>query len=327
MQKRILGQGMEVSAIGLGCMGLSGSYGPILDRAESNRFLRDAVERGVTFFDTAEVYGPFLNEEIVGEGLAPVRDQVVLATKFGFGYDGDKTLGVDSTPKNIRRAVEGSLKRLKTDYIDLYYQHRVDTNTPIEEVAQTVGELVAEGKVKYFGLSEASVTTIRKAHAVFPVTALQSEYSLWFRDYEKDVIPVLEELGIGFVPFSPLGKGALTGKVATDTKFADNDIRASIPRFQADVIAENFRLVDELSKVAVDMQITPAQLALAWVIAQKPWIAPIPGTRRTERLVENIGGADVTFTSEQMARINKIANDIQIQGDRYNALQLARVNL
>jgi len=327
MQKRILGQGMEVSAIGLGCMGLSGSYGPILDRAESNRFLRDAVDRGVTFFDTAEVYGPFLNEEIVGEGLAPVRDQVVLATKFGFAYDGDKTLGVDSSTANIRRAVEGSLKRLKTDYIDLYYQHRVDTNTPIEEVAATVGELVAEGKVKYFGLSEASVTTIRKAHAVFPVTALQSEYSLWFRDYEKDVIPTLEELGIGFVPFSPLGKGALTGTVTAETQFADNDIRATIPRFQKEYIAENLRLVEELNKVALEMGITAPQLALAWVLAQKPWIAPIPGTRRTERLDENIGGASVTFTSDQLARINQIANQITVQGNRYNDAQLARVNL
>lgn len=327
MQKRILGQGMEVSAIGLGCMGLSGSYGPILDRAESNRFLRDAVDRGVTFFDTAEVYGPFLNEEIVGEGLKPVRDQVVLATKFGFAYDGDQTLGTDSSKQNIRRAVEGSLKRLQTDYIDLYYQHRVDVNTPIELVAETVGELVAEGKVKYFGLSEASVATIRKAHAVFPVTALQSEYSLWYRDYEKDLIPTLEELGIGFVPFSPLGKGALTNTVTKDTQFADNDIRATIPRFQKEFIEENLKLVEELNKIAVGMGITAPQLALAWVLAQKSWIAPIPGTRRTERLIENIGGAEVNFSADDLAAISKVADAITVQGARYNEFQLARVNL
>ncbi|MFM6978125.1 MAG: aldo/keto reductase [Micrococcales bacterium] len=327
MQKRILGQGMEVSEIGLGCMGLSGSYGPILDRGESNRFLRDAVDRGVTFFDTAEVYGPFLNEEIVGEGLAPVRDQVVLATKFGFAYDGDKTLGTDSSKKNIRRAVEGSLKRLQTDYIDLYYQHRVDVNTPIELVAETVGELVAEGKVKYFGLSEASVSTIRKAHAVFPVGALQSEYSLWYRDYEKDVIPTLEELGIGFVPFSPLGKGALTNTVTKDNQFADNDIRSTIPRFQKEFIEENLKLVEELNKIAVGMGITAPQLALAWVLAQKPWIAPIPGTRRTERLIENIGGVEVNFSADDLAAIGKVADAVTVQGARYNEFQLARVNL
>ena len=327
MKKRIIGQGLEVSALGLGCMGLSGSYGPILEREESNRFLRDAVERGVTFFDTAEVYGPFLNEEIVGEALKPVRDKVVIATKFGFAYDGNTAGAPDSSRANIRRAIEGSLKRLQTDYIDLYYQHRVDTNTPIEEVAETIGELIAEGKVKHFGLSEAGAATIRKAHAVTPVTALQSEYSLWFRDHEKEIIPTLEELGIGFVPFSPLGKGVLTGTVATETKFADNDIRATIPRFQQDVIAQNLRLVEELKAVAADMQITPAQLALAWVLAQKPWIVPIPGTRRTERLVENIGAVEVQFSTEQLNRINKIANEIVIQGDRYNEMQLKRVGL
>lgn len=326
MQTRILGQGMEVSAIGLGCMGLSGSYGPILDRSESNRFLRDAVDRGVTFFDTAEVYGPFLNEEIVGEGLKPVRDQVVLATKFGFGYADGKSTGIDSSPANIRRAVEGSLKRLQTDYIDLYYQHRVDINTPIEEVAATVADLVKEGKVKYFGLSEASVSTIRKAHAVFPVTALQSEYSLWFRDYEKDVIPTLEELGIGFVPFSPLGKGALTGTLSKDTEFASNDIRSTIPRFQKEFIEENLKLVAELNKIAEAKGITAPQLALAWVLAQKPWIAPIPGTRRTERLVENIGGADVSFSTDEMAAINKVANAITVHGNRYSDAQMAVVN-
>ena len=327
MQKRILGQGLEVSAIGLGCMGLSGSYGPILDRAESNRFLRDAVDRGVTFFDTAEVYGPFLNEEIVGEGLKPVRDQVVIATKFGFSYDDTQSTGIDSSPANIRKRVETSLKRLGTDRIDLYYQHRVDVNTPIEDVAATVGELIKEGKVLHFGLSEASVSTIRKAHAVTPVTALQSEYSLWFRDYEKDVIPTLEELGIGFVPFSPLGKGALSGTLSKDTEFAANDIRSTIPRFQKEYIEENLKLVEALGKIAQDLGITPPQLALAWVIAQKPWIAPIPGTRRTERLVENIGAADVVLSAEDLAEIGKVAAAITIHGERYNELQLARVNL
>ncbi|MEY4322090.1 MAG: aldo-keto reductase IolS [Actinomycetota bacterium] len=327
MKKRIIGQGLEVSAIGLGCMGLSGSYGPVLDRAESNRFLLDAVERGVTFFDSAEVYGPFLNEEIVGEGLKPVRDQVVLATKFGFAYDGDVPGAPDSSRANIRRAVEGSLKRLQTDYIDLYYQHRVDPNTPIEEVAETVKELIAEGKVKHFGLSEAGANTIRRAHAVQPVTALQSEYSLWFRDHEKEIIPTLEELGIGFVPFSPLGKGVLTGTVTAESTFGDNDIRATIPRFQQDVIQENLRLVDELKAVAADMGISPAQLALAWVLAQKPWIVPIPGTRRTERLIENIGAVALEFSAADVERINKIAAEIVIQGDRYNAFQASRVGL
>lgn len=327
MQKRILGNGLEVSAIGLGCMGLSGSYGPILERSESNRFLRDAVDRGVTFFDTAEVYGPHLNEEIVGEALSPVREQVVIATKFGFAYQDGVPGAPDSSRENIRRAVEGSLKRLKTDYIDLYYQHRVDVNTPIEEVAETVGELIAEGKVKHFGLSEAGAKTIRRAHAVYPVTALQSEYSLWFRDHETEIIPTLEELGIGFVPFSPLGKGALTGTLTAESAYAENDIRSTIPRFQKDVIAENLRLVEALKQVAADMGVTPAQLALAWVLAQRPWIAPIPGTRRTERLVENIGGAEVKFSADELSRVNAIAAEIVIQGDRYNAFQAARVGL
>lgn len=327
MKKRKLGQGLEVSAIGLGCMGLSGSYGPILERSESNRFLRDAVERGVTFFDTAEVYGPFLNEEILGEALAPVRDQVVIATKFGFHYD-DGVPGIpDSSPENIRRAVEGSLKRLQTDYIDLYYQHRVDPTVPIEDVAGTVAELIAEGKVKHFGLSEAGANTIRKAHAVHPVTALQSEYSLWFRNHEKEIIPTLEELGIGFVPFSPLGKGVLTGSVSADSTFADNDIRSTIPRFQKELLEENLRLVEELKKVASGMNLTPAQLALAWVLEQKPWIVPIPGTRKTERLIENIGAVDVEFSKDDLAAIAKIASEITIQGDRYNAFHAARVGL
>ena len=327
MQKRILGKGLEVSAIGLGCMGLSGSYGPVLERSESNRFLRDAVDRGVTFFDTAEVYGPYLNEEIVGEALSPVREQVVIATKFGFAYQDGVPGAPDSSRANIRRAVEGSLKRLKTDYIDLYYQHRVDLNTPIEEVAETVAELIAEGKVKHFGLSEAGANTIRRAHAIYPVTALQSEYSLWFRDHETEIIPTLEELGIGFVPFSPLGKGALTGTLTVDSTYAENDIRSTIPRFQKDVIAENLRLVEALKQVAAEMGVSPAQLALAWVLEQKPWIAPIPGTRRTERLVENIGGAEVKFSADDLSRVNAIAAEIVIQGDRYNAVQAARVGL
>ena len=327
MQKRILGNGLEVSAIGLGCMGLSGSYGPILERSESNRFLRDAFDRGVTFFDTAEVYGPYLNEEIVGEALSPVREQIVIATKFGFAYQDGVAGAPDSSRANIRRAVEGSLKRLKTDYIDLYYQHRVDVNIPIEEVAETVGELIAEGKVKHFGLSEAGANTIRRANAVYPVTALQSEYSLWFRDHEREIIPTLEALGIGFVPFSPLGKGALTGTLSVDSAYAENDIRSTIPRFQKDVIAENLRLVEALKRVATDMVVTPAQLALAWVLAQKPWIAPIPGTRRTERLIENIAGAEVNFSADNLTRVNAIAAEIVIQGDRYNAVQAARVGL
>lgn len=327
MQKRILGNGLEVSAIGLGCMGLSGSYGPVLERSESNRFLRDAVDRGVTFFDTAEVYGPHLNEEIVGEALSPVREQVVIATKFGFAYQDGIPGAPDSSRANIRRAVEGSLERLKTDYIDLYYQHRVDVNTPIEEVAETVAELIAEGKVKHFGLSEAGAQTIRRAHGVYPVTALQSEYSLWFRDHETEIIPTLEELGIGFVPFSPLGKGALTGTLTAESAYAENDIRSTIPRFQKEVIAENLRLVEALKQVAADMGVTPAQLALAWVLAHKPWIAPIPGTRRTERLVENIGGAEVNFSADDLSRVNAIAAEIVIQGDRYNAFQAARVGL
>lgn len=308
-------------------MGLSGSYGPILEREESNHFLRDAVDRGVTFFDTAEIYGPFLNEEIVGEALAPIRDQVVLATKFGFAYDGNIAGAPDSSPANIRRAVEGSLRRLKTDYIDLYYQHRVDPNTPIEVVAEAVGQLIAEGKVKHFGLSEAGAKTIRRAHAVLPVTALQSEYSLWFRDHEKEIIPTIEELGIGFVPFSPLGKGVLTGTVAADATFAENDIRATIPRFQKEVFDENLRLVEALKALAADLDITPGQLALAWVLAQKPWIVPIPGTRRTERLIENIGASEIALGPDELARIEKIAGEILIQGDRYNAFHAARVGL
>jgi aryl-alcohol dehydrogenase-like predicted oxidoreductase len=327
MQKRMLGNALEVSAIGLGCMGLSGSYGPILERTDSNRFLRDAVDRGITHFDTAEVYGPCLNEEIVGQALKPVRDQVVIATKFGFAYNDGVAGAPDSSRANIRRSVEGSLKRLQTDYIDLYYQHRVDLNTPIEEVAETVGELIAEGKVKHFGLSEAGAQTIRRAHSVYPVTALQSEYSLWFRDHETEIIPTLEELGIGFVPFSPLGKGALTGTLSMQSTYSDSDIRSTIPRFQKDVIEQNLRLVDELKKIADDIGITPAQLAVAWVLAQKPWIVPIPGTRRTERLIENIGSADVKFAFDQLASINKVAAEIVIQGDRYNAAQAARVGL
>ena len=327
MQQRTLGQGLNVSAIGLGCMGLSGSYGPMLTKDENNRFLRDAVDRGVTFFDTAEVYGPFVNEEIVGEALKPVRESVQVATKFGFAYSDGVPGAPDSSPANIRRAVEGSLKRLQTDYIDLYYQHRVDTNTPIEEVAGTIGELIAEGKVKHFGLSEAGAATIRRAHAVQPVTALQSEYSLWFRDHETDIIPTLEELGIGFVPFSPLGKGVLTGTIDQSTSYASNDIRSTIPRFQADLMAENIRLVDELKVISSELQVSLPQLALAWVLARKPWIVPIPGTRRTERLLENIGAADVLLTTDHLAAITAISDSIKIKGDRYNEAQAARVGL
>ena len=303
MNTRFLGNGrLEVSAIGLGCMGLSVSYPPFLERNESIALIRGAVERGVTFFDTAEVYGPFANEELVGEALAPVRDQVVIATKFANEFDADgKVIGLNSRPEVIRRAVEGSLKRLRTDVIDLLYQHRVDPNVPIEEVAGTVRDLIAEGKVKHFGLSEAGAQTIRRAHAVQPVTALQSEYSLWTRTIEAEILPMLEELGIGLVPFSPLGKGFLTGKVETSATFAINDIRAIIPRFTPEAMAANQALVD-LLEGSPSKGATPAQVALAWLLAQKPWIVPIPGTKKLDRLDENIGAAGVELTPEDLGR-------------------------
>jgi aryl-alcohol dehydrogenase-like predicted oxidoreductase len=320
MEKRILGSGgLEVSALGFGCMGMSQSFGPNPgDRGEMIKLLRTAVELGVTFFDTAEVYGPYVNEELAGEALAPVRDQVVIATKFGFAFDADgRQTGLDSRPDHIRQAVDGSLRRLGTDRIDLLYQHRVDPQVPVEDVAGTVGELVAAGKVRHFGLSEAGVRTIRRAHAVHPVTALQSEYSLFWREPEAEIIGVLQELGIGLVPFSPLGRGFLTGRIDQATEFADGDVRAILPRFTAEARAANQALVDLLGSVAEDKGATRAQVALAWLLAQRPWIAPIPGTRRLDRLEENLGAVDVELTPVDLAAIGAAADEITVVGDRY----------
>ena len=329
MKKRKLGNsGLEVSALGLGCMGMSYGYGPAGDRQEMIALLRKAVERGVTFFDTAEVYGPFKNEELVGEALAPLRDQVVIATKFGFkiGSKGEQ-IGVDSRPEHIREVAEASLKRLRIDTIDLLYQHRVDTEVPIEDVAGAVKEVIQEGKVKHFGLSEAGVQTIRRAHAVQPVTALQSEYSLWWRRPEEEALPVLEELGIGFVPFSPLGRGFLTGKIDENTSFDAKDFRNTVPRFTADARKANQAVVDLLREIAERKKVTPAQIALAWLLAQKPWIVPIPGTRKLERLDENLGAADVELTADDMREIDEAASKITVQGARYSDENERRTNL
>lgn len=321
MHKRKLGNSnLEVSAIGLGCMGMSFSYGPAKDKAEMTSLLRAAVERGVTFFDTAEVYGPFVNEELVGEALAPVRDQVVIATKFGFKLDptGEKKwLGLDSRPENIKRVVEASLKRLKTDVIDLLYQHRVDPSVPIEEVAGAVKELIAAGKVKHFGLSEASAETIRRAHSVQEVTALQSEYSIWFREVEEAVLPTLEELGIGLVPYSPLGRGFLTGTIKADTKFEATDFRSSLPRFAPDALKANAELADLLSEIAASKNASVAQIALAWVLAKKPWMVPIPGTTKLNRLEENLGAADINLSKQDIEEIETAASKVAVQGERY----------
>ena len=322
MQTRKLGSSnLEVSAIGLGCMGMSFSYGPPKDKQEMTALLRAAVERGVTFFDTAEVYGPFLNEELVGEALAPFRDQVVIATKFGFDLSGDDNrpgkAGLNSRPEHIRQAVEGSLKRLKVDVIDLLYQHRVDPNVPIEDVAGTVKELIQEGKVKHFGLSEAGVRTIRRAHAVQPLTALQSEYSLWTRAPEKEVIPTIEELGIGFVPYSPLGKGFLTGKMDENAKFDSSDFRSTLPRFTPEALKANQALISLLGNIAERKKATPAQISLAWLLVQKPWIVPIPGTTKLDRLDENIGAASVELTPDDLRDIQDAASRITVQGARY----------
>jgi aryl-alcohol dehydrogenase-like predicted oxidoreductase len=319
MKKRKLGKsGLEVSALGLGCMGMSFAYGPKSDRKDMISLIRKAVELGITFFDTAEAYGPFINEELVGEALARFHDQVVIATKFGFklGPDG-KQVGQDSRPEHIREVAEASLKRLKIDAIDLFYQHRVDTSVPIEDVAGTVKELIQEGKVKHFGLSEAGVQTIRRAHAVQPVTALQSEYSLWWRRPEEEVLPALEELGIGFVPFSPLGRGFLTGKIDENTNFDKSDFRNIVPRFTAENRKANQALIDLLARIARQMNATPAQLALAWLLAQKPWIVPIPGTTKLHRLEENIGAADIELTTEDLSEINSALEKIKVMGDRY----------
>jgi aryl-alcohol dehydrogenase-like predicted oxidoreductase len=317
MQKRKLGN-LEVSALGLGCMGMSAAYGKVPDKQEMISLLRAAVERGVTFFDTAEVYGPFANEELVGEALAPVRDRVVIATKFGFKISSEgQQIGVDSRPEHIKGVAEASLKRLKTDRIDLFYQHRVDTDVPIEDVAGAVKELIQAGKVKHFGLSEAGVPTIRRAHAVQPVTALQNEYSLWWRRPEEEVLPALEELGIGFVSYSPLGRGFLTGKMDENTTFESNDFRNTIPRFTAEARKANQAVVDLLRRIAEQKNATPAQIALAWLLAQKPWIVPIPGTTKLQRLEENIGAVDVELTAGDLREIDQAASQISIQGARY----------
>lgn len=319
MQTRELGRsGLRVSALGLGCMGLSYGYGPATDRTEAIALLRAAVEQGVTFFDTAEAYGPFFNEELLGAALAPFRDQLVIATKFGF-KDGHADAGLDSRPERIRAVAEASLARLKTDRIDLFYQHRVDPNVPIEDVAGTVKDLIAEGKVKHFGLSEAGVDAVRRAHAVQPVTALQSEYSLWWREPEQAVLPVLEELGIGFVPFSPLGKGFLTGAINVDTQFAADDFRNSVPRFAAEARQANQALVDRISAIAADKGATPAQIALAWLLARKPWIVPIPGTTKLHRLKENLGAVAVVLSDAELQQIGAALDSVAIVGDRYNA--------
>jgi aryl-alcohol dehydrogenase-like predicted oxidoreductase len=325
METRKLGD-LEVSAIGLGCMSMSASYGPPGDVQEMVSLIRGAVERGVTFFDTAQVYGPFTNEELVGEALAPVRDQVVIATKFGFALQTGQSTGLDSRPETIRQSVEASLGRLKTDTIDLLYQHRVDPNVPIEEVAGTVKELIAEGKAKHFGLSEAGVRTIRRAHAVQPVTALQSEYSLWWREPEDEILPVLEELGIGFVPFSPLGKGFLTGMIDESTEFASDDFRNTIPRFDAEARKANRAFVELLTGVAERRNATAAQIALAWLLAQKPWIVPIPGTTKPHRLDENIAAADVVLTSEDLDEIDRGASKITPEGARYSESSQAMID-
>ncbi|HXY48890.1 MAG TPA: aldo/keto reductase [Terriglobales bacterium] len=321
MKKRELGQGgLEVSALGLGCMGMSWSYGPPKERQAMISLLRAAVERGVTFFDSAEVYGPLTNEELVGEALAPFRGQVVIATKFGWAPargDRERWSALNSRPEHIKEAVEGSLKRLKLDAIDLYYQHRVDPNVPIEDVAGALKDLIHEGKVKHFGLSEASAETIRRAHAVQPVTALQSEYSLWFRRPEQEIFPTLEELGIGFVPYSPLGKGFLTGKIASDTKFDSADFRSTLPRFRPENMDANQAMVALLDRFATEKKATPAQIALAWLLAKKPWIVPIPGTTKLGRLEENIGAAEVQLTADELREMERAASNIDVQGARY----------
>ncbi len=324
MKKRILGKnGLEVSAIGLGCMGFTQSYPPYLPKDEAIKVIRQAVEAGVTFFDTAEVYGPYTNEELVGEALQPYRDKVVIATKFGYDIENNKMdaagrpIALSSKPSVIRKAVEGSLKRLRTDHIDLYYQHRVDPDTPIEEVAETVKNLIKEGKVLHWGLSEASAQTVRRAHAVCPLTAVQSEYSMWYRNVEKELLPALEELGIGFVPFSPLGKAVLTGRFNKDTHFDKTDFRSQIPRFNPENLQHNMQLVEYVEDLAKEKNATPAQIALGWLLAQKPWIVPIPGTKKITCVQENIGGVDVVFADEELAKIREKLNSIEIMGARY----------
>lgn len=327
MQKRKLGNStLEVSALGLGCMGLSHGYGPATNRADGITLIRTAVESGVTFFDTAEVYGPYINEELVGEALGPVRDDVVIATKFGFTFgDDDKQQILNSRPEHIKSVVDASLKRLRTGHIDLLYQHRVDPDVPIEDVAGAVKDLIVQGKVKHFGLSEAGAQTIRRAHAAQPVTALQSEYSLWWREPEKEILPTLEELGIGFVPFSPLGKGFLTGAIKEGATFGSDDFRSIVPRFSPEALQANQVLVDLLGQIARDKGVTPAQIALAWLLAQKPWIAPIPGTTKLHRLEENLGAADVELMPEDLRDIEAALSQIVVWGERYPAHMQQRV--
>ena len=326
MMTRELGlSGLEVSAIGLGCMGLSSGYGPATDRSEAVALIRAAHDRGVTFFDTAEAYGPYLNEEVVGEALEPVRDQVVIATKFGF-VNGVPAQGLDSRPERIRQVADEALKRLSTDRIDLFYQHRVDPSVPIEDVAGTVRELIVAGKVKHFGLSEAGADAIRRAHAVQPVTALQSEYSMFWREPEAETLPLLEELGIGFVPFAPLGKGFLTGKLGPDTVFDKGDFRSTVPRFQADALKANQALVDLVGAIAAEKAATPAQIALAWLLAQRPWIVPIPGTTKLHRLEENLGAVSVELTKQDLVRIREALAGIRVVGERYDTSHQRLVN-
>lgn len=326
MKKRILGKtGLEVSALGLGCMGLSFGYGPATDRHDGIKLIRQAYDLGVTFFDSAEAYGPFENEELLGEALEPFRKNVVIATKFGF-KEGKTALGTDSRPENIRAVAEASLKRLKTDVIDLFYQHRVDPNIPIEEVAGTVKDLIAEGKVKHFGMSEAGAPTIRKAHAVLPVTALQSEYSLWWREPEKDILPTLEELGIGFIPFSPLGKGFLTGKIDENTRFDKTDFRNTVPRFSTENRKANQVLVELLDRISARKNATAAQIALAWLLAQKNWIVPIPGTTKLHRLKENASSTEINLNESELKEINKALADIDVQGARYSEQAQKMIN-
>jgi len=327
IQTRKLGNsGLEVFAIGLGCMGMSFGYGTISDTKEMIALIRKAVESGVTFFDTAEVYGPFINEELVGEALEPFKGKVVIATKFGFNFQDGVNTGLNSRPENIKKVAEESLKRLRVDAIDLFYQHRVDPNVPIEDVAGAVKDLIQEGKVKHFGLSEAGVQVIRRAHAIQPVTALQSEYSLWWREPEDEIIPTLEELGIGFVPFSPLGKGFLTGKMDTSTTFDSKDFRSTVPRMSPENLKANMAFVDLISDVAQRKNVTPAQIALAWILAQKPWFVPIPGTTKLHRLQENLGAASVEFTPEELREINSASSGIAVQGDRYSGGSAKLIN-
>lgn len=326
MKTRKLGsQGLEVSAVGLGCMGMSFGYGPAADKEDMIKLIRHAVEKGVRLFDTAEVYGPFANEELLGKALAPFGHEVKIASKFGIKIEDSKQV-MDSHPDTIRKSIEGSLKRLKRDAIDLYYQHRVDVNIPMEDVAGTVKDLIQEGKVKYFGMCEAGADSIRKAHAIQPLTALQSEFSLWWREPEETIIPTLEELGIGFVPFSPLGKGFLTGKITEDTEFDDKDVRANFPRFKKEAIEANQALIDLIGKIAKDKDASPAQIAIAWVLAQKPWIVPIPGTTKIHRLDENLGGVEIELTAIDLKEIENTAAQIKIVGDRYPAAMQKSIN-